>query len=326
MGKKILITGVAGMIGSHLLDELLIKGYQVIGIDNFSVGKLENINQQLSNSNFKFSRVDILDYESLKILAKDTDAIVHLAAVKKIGEKQSGMDTLKVNTKGTEYIFEIAKMWGCKVIFASTSDIYGMSTELPFKEDGDSLIGPSMIKRWGYAVSKLYGEQLVYAYYQDYGVPCVILRYFGGFSPRAAFSWSGGHIPIFIDAILQNKEVIIHGDGTQTRSMAYVSDLVNGTILALENEKAVGEVFNIGNDEEMRVIDTAHLISELANTGQPLKTKFIPFSGVFGRYKDIMRRVPDLTKAKQVLNYSPKIKLKEAIRLTIEERKKYLNI
>ena len=320
--KRVLITGVAGMIGSHLLDYLIEKEYEIIGIDNFSFGKIENIRSNLGKDNFKFYRVDVEDYETLKILSKDVDVIVHLAAVKKIGESDSSMATLKVNVNGTENIFKTACMWGCKVIFASTSDVYGMSPDIPFREDGDLLLGPSMIKRWSYAVSKLYCEQMAFAYYKDCSVPVVILRYFGGFSPRSSFSWSGGHIPIFVDAILNDKEVIIHGDGKQTRSMAYVDDLIEGTFLAIENEKAVGEVFNLGNDEEMSIIDTALLIHKIASTGKELKLKYIKMEDIFGKYKDILRRRPDLTKAQNLLGYETKTSMEDAIRKIVECRRK----
>ncbi|MBI3247446.1 MAG: NAD-dependent epimerase/dehydratase family protein [Deltaproteobacteria bacterium] len=318
MKKRVLVTGVAGMIGSHLLDELLARGYFVVGVDNLSFGKVENICHNLDNDHFRFYRVDILDFDTIKILTKDIDCVVHLAAVKKIGEKDSAMATLMVNAKGTEHIFDAAKMWGCKVIFASTSDVYGMFPHLPLREDSDLLLGPSMIKRWSYAVSKLYGEQLAFAYYKDYSVPMAIIRYFGGFSPRSSFLWSGGHLPIFIDAILKNREVIIHGDGSQTRSMAYVSDLVDGTILAIENENAVGEIINIGNDEEMSVLNAARLVHEIAKTGNELQLKFMPFADVFGTgYKDIMRRIPDLKKARALLNYVPKMTTQKAIEMTL---------
>jgi len=318
--KKVLITGVAGMIGSHLLDKLLeTKKYRVIGIDNLSFGKLDNIGHNLNNRNFNFYQIDVLDFDTLKILGKDIDLIVHLAAVKKVGESQSSLPTLIINNKGTKNILEIAKMWRSKVIFASTSDVYGMSMDLPHKENGNLLIGPSMIRRWSYAVSKLYDEQLAYGYYKDYGIPVVILRYFGAFSARSSFSWSGGHIPIFINAILKNEEIIIHGDGSQTRSMAFVDDVVNGTVMAMETEKAVGEIINLGNDEEMSVLDSAKLIHKLSGVKGKLKIKFIPFEEIFGEYKDIMRRIPDLTKAKNILGYTPEITMRDAISLTIEK-------
>lgn len=314
------------MIGSHLLDALLEKGhYEVIGIDNLSYGKLDNISHQLNHDAFKYYRVDVKDFETLKILSRDIDTIVHLAAVKKVSEAESSMETLKTNEKGTENILEAARMWGCKVFFASTSDVYGMSPDLPFREDGDLLLGPSMIKRWSYAVSKLYSEQMAFAYFKDHGVPIVIVRYFGGFSPRSSFSWSGGHIPIFVDAVLNDREIPIHGDGTQSRSMAYVDDLVNGSILAMESENAVGEIFNLGNDEEMSVIDSAKLIHEVADTGKKLKLKFIPMEDVFGKkYKDILRRLPDLSKAKKYLGYEPTTTMRDAIEKIIEMRRSEL--
>ena len=326
--KNVLITGVAGMIGSHLLDSLLSsEKYNIIGIDNLIYGKIENISHNLSNNRFKFYKVDVLDFDTLKILGKDINIIVHLAAVKKIAEKDSSLPTLTVNNKGTENILEIAKMWNCKVIFASTSDVYGMSPDLPFREDGDLLLGPSMIKRWSYAVSKLYDEQLAYAYYQDFGVPLVIIRYFGGFSPRSSFLWVGGHIPIFIHAILNDKEVIIHGDGKQTRSMAYIDDIIDGTVRAIESEKVIGEIINIGNDEEMSVIDAANLIHKIAETGKGVRLKFVPMNEIFGKYKDIMRRIPDLSKAKKLLGYSPKFtmenSIKECLKVIKSENKYY---
>ena len=316
--KKILITGVAGMIGSHLLDELLEnRDYEIIGIDNFCFGHKENIKHNLDNPNFKFYPIDIFDFDNLKILAKDVDIIVHLAAVKKIDEKTPGLPTLTTNVTGTENIFKVATMWNCKVVFASTSDVYGMSPDLPFREDGDLLLGPSMIKRWAYAVSKLYGEQLAYAYYKDVGVPTVIIRYFGGYSNRSKLLWSGGHIPIFIDAVLKDKEVPIHGDGTQTRSMAFITDIVDGTVKAIENEKAVGEIINLGTQEQISVIDSARIIHKIANTGRKLKIKKIPLKDIFGSYKDIERREPDLTKARSLLGYKPKISFEEGIQLTL---------
>jgi UDP-glucose 4-epimerase len=323
--KNVLITGVAGMIGSHLLDYLMERHYSVIGIDDLSFGNIENIQDHLGHDKFKFYRIDVRNRETLKTFSKNINVIVHLSAVKKVNEFHSSMATLKVNVQGTENVLEAARKWGCKVIFASTSDIYGMSPHLPFREDGDSLLGPSMIKRWSYAVSKLHCEQMAYAYYKDYSVPVVIIRYFGGFSPRSRFSWSGGHIPIFVDAILNDKEVPIHGDGKQTRSMAYVDDLIEGTFLAMDNEYAVGEIINLGNDEEMSVIAAAYLIHKIADTGKELKVKHIKMEDINGKYKDITRRIPDLTKAKNLLGYEPKISMVEAIKRIIEHRRNEIN-
>jgi nucleoside-diphosphate-sugar epimerase len=318
MKSRVLITGVAGMIGSHLLDGLLARGsYEILGIDDLSHGNLDNLARNLGDARFTFRRGDVTDLAGLLSLGPGVDTIVHLAAVKKISEAESAMRTLTVNAKGTENVFAAAKQWGSKVIFASTSDVYGMSPDLPLREDGDLLIGPSMIRRWSYAVSKLYGEQVAFAYHADHRVPTVVLRYFGAFSPRSSFTWVGGHIPIFIHAILNDEEVVIHGDGTQTRSMAFVDDVVDGTLRAMETSAAVGQIINLGNDEEMSVIDCAHLIHRLASTGRPLRLRYVPFHEVFGQYKDIMRRVPDLTKAREYLGYRPATTTEEAIRRTI---------
>lgn len=310
------------MIGSHLLDDLLERGYTVTGMDDLSYGSEANIVHRKTHPRFRFLNANVLDIDKLKSAAEGSQCIVHLAALKKISEKEEAYPTLSVNATGTENVLKVARELGIKVVFASTSDVYGMSPDLPLNEDGDLLIGPSMIKRWSYAVSKLYGEQMANAYYRDFGVPVVILRYFGAFSPRSNFSWSGGHIPIFIQQVLKDEAITIHGDGSQTRSMGFVSDLVEGTRLAMESDLAIGEIINLGNDEELSVLDSAKLIHSIAGTGKELKLKFIPMADIFGKYKDIMRRIPDLSKAKRLLGYSPQVSMQEAIRLTINEAKK----
>lgn len=320
--QRVLVTGVAGMIGSHFLDALLTKGYEVKGIDNLSFGKIRNIRGHLQNTRFTFIREDILDLAVLDHLCGDVDTIVHLASVKKVGESTSCMATLKVNGRGTENVLEAASRHGCKVVFASTSDVYGISPDIPFKEDGDLCLGPSDIKRWGYAAAKLYGEQMAFAYHQDYHVPVVVLRYFGGFSARSCNNWSGGHIPIFLDRILNDLPVDIHGDGSQTRSMAYIDDLIDGTILAMENDNAVGQIINLGNDEEISVLDSAVIIHRIAATGHDLKINFVPMAQVFGNYKDIQRRRPDLSKAYQLLGYRPSISFEEGIEKMVSARRR----
>jgi UDP-glucose 4-epimerase len=319
---RLFITGIAGMLGSHLLDALAPMDHEIVGIDNLAIGSIENVKHHVARPNVVFYQMDVLDYEAMKRAAGHPDLVIHLAALKKIGEDGRGIDTLRVNTLGTENCLRIAFECGAKLVFASTSDVYGMSPDLPYREDGDLLLGPSMVKRWSYAVGKLYSEQLCFAYYKDYGVPIVVLRYFGGFSWRSSFSWSGGHIPIFIDQILRDQPVTIHGDGLQTRSMAAVTDLVEGTLLAIASDRAIGEIINIGNDEEMTVLDSAKLIHRLADTGKELKIQLIPMSEIFGKYKDVPRRRPDLSKAHQLLGYRPRTPVEEFIRLTIEERRR----
>ena len=312
--NKILITGAAGLIGSHLADALLKKRYTVIGYDNLSAGNLKNITHSLSDKNFKFIKGDILDGKKVNLAAQKINCIVHLAAAKKIGEDGSALDTLIVNSDGTRNVLEVAKNNKIKVIFASTSDVYGLSQDLPFNEKGNSVIGPATAKRWAYAVSKMYCEQMAFAYYKEFRVPVVILRYFGCFSERASSSGSGGHIPLFIEAVLNNKPVIIHGDGTQTRSMGHVDDIIRGTIRAIENPKAIGEIINIGNDEEASVLKAAKRIHRFANTGKKIKLQFVPLKKIFADYQDIARRAPDLSKAYRLLGYKPRVSFDAALR------------
>jgi len=324
-GNTVLITGAAGMIGSHLLDELMKDtSYSMIyGLDDLSIGRPENIAAHQNNPRFKFMNGCILDEELIDSLPP-VDTIVHLAASKKIGEENPGVKNLRVNGIGSENIFRKALVDKSKVVLGSTSDCYGMSPELPLREDGDLFLGPSMIKRWSYAVGKLYAEQLAFAYYKDHKLPVVVIRYFGGFSERASFSWSGGHIPIFIDAVLKDEECVIHGDGLQTRSMTHVSNLVNGTLLAMKSDKAVGELINIGEDREMSVLDSAKLIHELSGSDKELKIKFISTENIFGRYKDIKRRRPDLAKARSLLGFELGVSLEDGIRIVIDARRKEL--
>ena len=317
--KKILITGVCGMVGSHLLDLLLKKGYKVSGLDNLSAGKISNISDNIKNKNFVFKEGNILKQSDVMKAARGANIIIHLAAAKKIGEKDDAKRTLEVNAQGTRNLLEAAKTNSSKFVFASTSDVYGVSDDIPFREDGNLVVGPPTAKRWSYAVSKMYAEQLTMSYYKESNLRVTILRYFGSFSSRASLTGSGGHIPLFIDAILKDKEVIIHGDGKQTRSMGYVDDIVVGTFLAMENPKAIGEIFNIGNDEEISVLDSAYLIHKIVATGKKLKIKFVPHKKVFGTYREIIRRVPDLSKAKQILGYKPKTSLEEGIKMAISE-------
>ena len=319
---KILITGVAGMLGSHLSELLLKKKHKIIGVDNLEVCKIKRLSECIKNKNFFFYKFDIKQKKKLEKISKNCDVIIHLAAVKKITELQSSFKTLDVNVNSTRYILDIAKKYKKRVIFASTSDVYGVSKKLPFKEDQNLVLGQSLAKRWSYAVTKLYCEHLCYCYFKEFNVDVTILRYFGGFSEKSSFTWSGGHIPIFINQLLNNKKIIIHGDGKQTRSMAHAKDLANGTYLALKSKKASGLIINIGNNEEYTVYDTLKLIAkELKINLKKRKIEFVSERKVFGNYKDIRRRRPDLNLAKKVLGYKPKIKLKKAIKMVLKKYK-----
>ena len=327
---KIGVTGCAGFLGSHLVDRLLAKGHHVIGIDNLSMGTIENVQHNLDNPNFKFFKIDVRNLDLLKQHLSKSDVIVHLAAYK-IPRYGNALQTLLVNSQGIYNVLETAKENRYKVVLASTSDVYGKNPNLPFNEDDDLVMGPSTVARWSYAVSKIYAEHLCFSYQEEYKFPIVILRIFGSYGPRQHLSWWGGPQSVFISQILNNKEVTIHGDGKQTRTFTYVSDTIDGIVAAIENDKANGHIFNIGSTYEISIIDLAKLICQLCNmildTTYELKLKFIPYSSLSGKkYEDVRRRVPNITKAKELLDFEAKVSLQEGLIITIKWQKEVMGI
>ncbi|MBW4612842.1 MAG: GDP-mannose 4,6-dehydratase [Desmonostoc vinosum HA7617-LM4] len=315
--RKILVTGVAGFLGSHLLDKLLASGHEVIGIDNLSMGKLENISHNFSHKAFQFLQKDITEKSTFENLATDIDCIVHLAAFK-IPRYGKAIDTLKINYQGTENVLELARQLNCKCVLASTSDVYGRNPKIPFNEDDDSVIGSSKVARWSYAVSKLFDEHLAFAYQDSYGIPVVLLRFFGSYGPRHHLSWWGGPQSVFIEQVLNDGEITIHGDGMQTRSFTFVSDTVAGIYAATIKPEANGEIFNIGSNHEITILDLAKTIKKLSNTPGELQLKFIPYESFTGRkYEDVRRRVPDSTRCEQILGVKAEVGLEEGLSRTI---------
>lgn len=312
------VTGSAGFIGSNLVDELLTRGYRMIGIDNLSMGRFENFQHQVGHPDFEFHQIDVRDLQALRKVCQKVDIIVHLAAYK-IPRYGGALNTLLINSKGAEHVLEIARESGSKVILVSTSDVYGKNPKLPFVEGDDSVLGSSTIPRWSYAVSKLFEEHLAFAYREAYGIPVVVLRFFGSYGPRQHRSWWGGPQAVFIEAVLNGQEIEIHGDGLQTRSFTYVSDTVQGIVRAMECDQAIGEIFNIGSEEEVTILDLACLINRLVDGAGEPRLHFIPYSGI-GKapYEDVRRRIPDLTKAKRLLDYSPRVPLRDGLLRTIE--------
>lgn len=316
--KKIAITGCAGFLGSHLTDALLKREYNIVGIDNLSMGKMENIIHNNDNPNFQFYKIDICDLEKLRACLKGCDVIVHLAAYK-IPRYGNALETLLTNGQGSHNILSIAKDLNCKVVLASTSDVYGKNPNIPFHEESDLVIGPSTIPRWSYAVSKLFDEHLAFAYQDAYNFPVVILRFFGSYGPRHHLSWWGGPQSVFITQILNNEEVTIHGDGKQTRSFTYISDTVAGIVAAIEKQEANSKMFNIGSTHEISILDLAKLIKKLCQTPNDLRIKFVPYNS-FSRkkYEDVRRRVPDNTQCEKILGVCASVSLEEGLRRTIE--------
>jgi len=324
---KILLTGVAGFLGSNLLNKLLNEGHQVVGIDNLSMGKLDNISPHLENANFEFLQRDIVEESTFSTLASDFDVIVHLAAFK-IPRYGKAVDTLQINAKGTENLLEFARAHKIKSVLASTSDVYGMSPDLPFKEDGNCLVGNSKVPRWAYAVSKLFDEHLALAYMEAYDFPVVLLRFFGSYGPNQHLTWWGGPQSVFIEKIIKDEVIPIHGDGQQTRTFTFVEDTVRGIYSAMMKEEANGEIFNIGagGDQEITILGLAQLLKRVSGTPGELKYELIPYDQISkGRkYQDVMRRVPDTTKAEQILGFKAKISVEDGMKRTFDWQREIL--
>ena len=318
---KVLVTGVAGFLGSNLLRKLLIEGHYVVGVDNLSMGRVENITTDLNHQNFSFVQKDILEQSTFETIDKDFDVIIHLAAFK-IPRYGNAVATLLTNSKGCENILEFARSISCKCVLASTSDVYGMSTDLPFVEDANCVIGDSKVARWAYAVSKLFDEHLALAYMDDFGVPVVLLRFFGSYGPNQHLSWWGGPQSVFIDCILNNKKIPIHGDGLQTRTFTYVDDTVEGIYAAAMKPEANGEIFNIGANKEITILELAKILNGMSDENQS-EIELIPYDQISkGRkYQDVMRRVPDTSKAERILGVRAKTSLEDGLRRTFEWQK-----
>ena len=320
MMKNILVTGAAGFIGSHLSELFVQKGYKVIGLDNLSYGSLQNLASILGHSQFEFIQGDVRDFKLLLELGRGVEGVVHLAAYK-IPRYGNALETLDVNVKGIENVLKISQKGRCRVIFASTSDVYGKNPNLPYSEGSDFYMGSPQIRRWSYAISKILGEHLCFIYSKEHGVPMTILRYFGSYGPRQNLTWWGGPQSIFIDCALRNKAIPIHGDGLQTRSFTYIQDTIEGTLRALEREEAIGKVFNIGNFVEMTILELGRKIWKFVRGSEAPLLEFVPYRQFPGRYEDVRRRVPDIHLAKEVLGFTPGTSIDDGLIPTIAWQK-----
>jgi UDP-glucose 4-epimerase len=324
---KVLITGVAGFIGSNVARALLDNGYHVVVIDNMSQGDKLNMLEFIDHPEFEMHYADIRDEAAVKAAAKGCKKIVHLAAYK-IPRYTDALDTLLINTGGSENVLKAAIDQNAKVVAASTSDVYGKNPEVPFTEDSALVMGNPDVRRWAYAISKMFEEQMLFAYQQRYGIAFVAMRFFGGYGPNQNLTWWGGPQSVFISKALDDEEIEVHGDGLQTRSFTYISDHVDGIVRCVEKDAANNMVFNLGNTREISIIDLARLIWRLVRGGTPAKIKLIPYQS-FGKYEDVMRRIPDITRARKILGFEPKVDLEEGLQLTIEwqvERRKALGV
>jgi UDP-glucose 4-epimerase len=310
---KALLTGGAGFIGSHLTDSLLERGWTVTAVDNLSKGRRENIEHVLGRDDYEFVEMDCRELDRMLELGRGSDVVVNLAATK-IPRYGSALDNLTVNLLANRTALEVAHQSEAKFVLASTSDAYGKNPNIPFREDGDSVIGPSTTPRWSYGVTKLTDEHMTFAYQDEYHLPVTILRYFGSYGERQYLNWWGGPQGVFLEAIAKGDPIEVHGDGSQTRCFTHIDDMVEATARAMERPEANGQIINVGNDEEISIRDLAELMHEISGVGGEPNIEYVAYESFSRDYQDVLRRVPDLTKQREILGFEPRIGLEDGIR------------
>src|SRR5688572_22441190 len=266
---KLAITGVAGFVGSNLTLRLLERGDEVRGLDDLSHGNLENLEGARANPRFRFHQGTILDPRDLAEVFRGAEAVIHLAAGK-IPRYGDALDTLVTNGEGGLLVLRACHEHGVRrMVLASTSDCYGRNPEVPFSEDSVSVIGSPHVRRWSYAISKMFEEQALFAFRERHKLEGVALRLFGGYGPRQNVTWWGGPQAVFIGAALKGEPLEVHGSGRQTRSFTYVDDLVDAFVRAVEVPAAAGEMINVGSDREITILDLARLVWRLVRDDEP---------------------------------------------------------
>ena len=313
---RYLITGGAGFIGSHLAEKLLTQNHAVTVIDNLSTGKFENIQHLVGNPNFRFAIDTITNEVVLDRLASECDVIFHLAAA--VGVKlivENPVHTIETNVGGTEAVLKAALRYRAKVLIASTSEVYGKGNRIPFNEDDDVLLGPTIHSRWAYAASKMMDEFLALAYYHEKGLPVVIFRLFNTIGPRQTGQY-GMVAPRFVQQALRNEPLTVYGDGTQRRSFTWVGDAVGAIIKLSQIPEAVGQVFNIGHGKDISILELAQLVKQL--TASDSEIDLIPYDQAYAKgFEDMQRRVPDILKIQALAGYQPSKDLPEMLQAII---------
>jgi UDP-glucose 4-epimerase len=315
---RVLITGGAGFVGSHLSEALLAAGHQVQIVDDLSTGSIDNIAHLKTHPQFRYT-IDTVFNEGLTAeLIDAADVVFHLAAavgVKLIVERP--VHTIECNVHGTEVVLRHAAKKRKLVLVASTSEVYGKSTDVPFREDADLVLGATTRHRWAYACSKMLDEFHALAYYKERKLPVVVFRLFNTVGPRQTGQY-GMVLPNFVRQALANEPITVFGDGTQSRSFTYVGDVVRALMALMVEPKAIGQVFNIGNVEEVTIRELAERVKAATDSGSRIVT--IPYEQAYDSgFEDMPRRVPDLTKVRQLVGYEPEVGLDEIIRRVVED-------
>lgn len=321
---KILITGGAGFIGSHLAESLIARGDQVTVLDDLSTGAVSNLDRIRDQQGFTLRVGSCLDTPLVAELVDVADVTVHLAAavgVRLIVDRP--VHTIETNVKATEKVLEAAARKGKKVVVASTSEVYGKSTKVPFHEDDDISLGPTNRSRWAYACSKALDEWLAFAYMSEKDLPVVIARFFNTVGPRQTGRY-GMVLPNFVRQAMAGEPITVFGDGTQSRCFAHVQDVVKAVVRLMDEPGAVGEVFNIGSGEEVTILQLAERVKEAAGSSSPIE--LIPYEEAYAKgFQDMPRRVPDVSKLEALTGYKPDTPLSKIIEDTIADRRNHVD-
>ncbi len=313
---KTLLTGGAGFVGSHLAERLLSLGHEVMVIDNLSTGSIGNIEHLKSSKSFSYVIDSVTNEPLLAELIDGCDVVFHLAAA--VGVKlivEQPVHTIETNVHGTEVVLKHANKKKKLVFILSTSEVYGKSADVPFREGADLVLGPTLKHRWAYACSKMIDEFLALAYWKERKLPVIVVRLFNTVGPRQTGQY-GMVLPTFVRQALAGQPITVFGDGTQSRSFTYVGDVVDALITLASEPRAIGDVYNIGNIDEISIKDLAERVKAMTGSQSPIQ--FIPYDQAYeAGFEDMPRRVPDLTKLRDLIGYEPKVQLDEILRLVI---------
>ena len=301
---KILITGGAGFIGSHLADKLLAEGHEITVIDDLSTGRFLNIAHLEENPKFRLIIDTVLNTDLMETLVQDCDRVYHMASA--VGVRlimEQPVKTIETIFHGTDVVLGRCAKYRKRVLIPSTSEVYGKGISVPFKEEDDLLTGATDKHRWAYACAKTLDEFLALAHYKETRLPVVVTRLFNTVGPRQTGQY-GMVVPRFVEAALKNEPIDVHGDGTQSRCFAHVADVVDGLVKMLELPACFGQVINLGSDSEVTINDLAKRAIEL--TSSKSEIRHVPYTEAYGEgFEDMRRRVPSLEKARQMLGYQP---------------------